>query len=85
MESRFGAAGYGDGASESGEPEPEGARLLGREAIVVAREIAIDSIRQRTRELAAELWPWLHLPSVADFLNEADGWLATERGGCAAE
>ncbi len=60
-------------------PEPEGASLLGREAIAAARDIHIESIRQRTRELAAELRPWLHLPSVADFLNEADGWLATDR------
>lgn len=66
-------------------PGHEGARLLGREAIVVAREIHIESIRQRTRELAAELQSWLHLPSVADFVNEADGWLATERGSGAAE
>lgn len=61
-------------------PEPEGASLLGIEAIAAARDIHIESIRQRTRELTAELRPWLHLPSVADFLNEADGWLETERG-----
>jgi hypothetical protein len=53
--------------------EPEGASLLGNEAIAAARDMRIESIRQRTRDLATELW--LHLPSVADFLNEADSWL----------
>ena len=38
----------------------------------------IESIWQRTRDLATELRLWLHLPSVADFLNEADSWLAQE-------
>lgn len=56
-------------------PEPEGASLLGSEAIAAARDIGIESIRQRTRDLMAELRPWLHLPTVAEFLNEAGGWL----------
>jgi hypothetical protein len=61
-------------------PEPEGASLLGREAIAAARDMRIESIRQRTRDLATELQPWLHLPNVAEFLNEADSWLAQEWG-----
>ncbi|MGH8077085.1 MAG: hypothetical protein ACREPE_07145, partial [Lysobacter sp.] len=56
-------------------PEPEGASLLGSEAIAAARYMRIESIRQRTRDLATELRPWLHLPIVAEFLNEADIWL----------
>jgi hypothetical protein len=61
-------------------PEPEGASVLGRQAIAAARDMRIESIRQRTRDLATELRPWLHLPSVADFLNEADSWLAQQWG-----
>jgi len=59
-------------------PEPEGASLLGNEAIAASRDMRIESIRQRTRDLATELRPWLHLPSVAKFLNEAESWLARE-------
>ncbi len=57
-------------------PEPEGASQLGSEAIEAARDMRIESIRQRTRDLATELRPWLHLSTVAKFLNEADSWLA---------
>lgn len=62
-------------------PEPEGAGLLGSEAIAAARDMRIESIRQRTRDLATELRPWFHLPTVAEFLNEADSWLARGWGG----
>ena len=62
-------------------PEPEGASLLGGEAIAAARDMRIESIRQRTHDLATKLRPWLHLPTVADFLNEADSWLARGWGG----
>ena len=60
---------------KNGKPEPEGAGLLGCEAIATVREMHIESIRQRARELAAELRPWLHLPKVGEFINEADSWL----------
>jgi hypothetical protein len=62
-------------------PEPEGASLLGSETIAAARGMRIESIHQRTRDLATELRPWLHLPRVAEFLNEADNWLASTRTG----
>ncbi|MGB9279697.1 MAG: hypothetical protein WCB57_06350 [Pseudonocardiaceae bacterium] len=52
-------------------PEPEGAGLLGSAAIAATRDIRIESIRQRTHDLVTELRPWLHLPTVAKFLNEA--------------
>jgi transcriptional regulator with XRE-family HTH domain len=53
-------------------PAPEGAGLLGSEAITATRGLHIESIRQRSRDLATDLRPWLHLPQVAEFLNEVD-------------
>jgi hypothetical protein len=61
-------------------PQPEGASLLGRQAIAATRDMCIESIRQRTHDLATELRPWLHLPSVAEFLDEANSWVAQEWG-----
>ncbi|MGH4016809.1 MAG: hypothetical protein ACRDSL_23325 [Pseudonocardiaceae bacterium] len=65
------------------QPEPEGASALGTEAIDAVRYLRIESIQQRTRELAMALRPWRHLPTVADFLNEVSQWLATAWDGSA--
>lgn len=64
--------------------EPEGASELGTQAIDAVRYLRIESIQQRTRELAIALRPWQHLPTVADFLNNASRWLATTWDGSAA-
>ncbi|MGH3815750.1 MAG: hypothetical protein ACRDUV_25425 [Pseudonocardiaceae bacterium] len=60
--------------------EAEGASELGTQAIEAVRDLRIESIQQRTRELAVALRPWRHLPTVADFLNEVSRWLATSDG-----
>lgn len=62
-------------------PEPEGASLLGSEAITATRGLHIESIRQRSRDLATDLRPWLHLPQVAEFINEVDSWRGQGPGG----
>ncbi len=63
------------------QPEPEGASALGVEALAAVRYQRIESIQQRTRELAMALRPWRHLRNVADFLDDASTWLTTDRGG----
>lgn len=65
------------------QPEPEGASVVGNEAIDAVRYLRIESIQQRTRELAMALRPWRHLPIVAHFLNDASSWLATKLDGSA--
>jgi tetratricopeptide (TPR) repeat protein len=65
-------------------PEPEGASALGAEAVAAARHLRIESIQQRTRELVAALRSWRHLPTVANFLDDASSWLATKWYGTAA-
>jgi tetratricopeptide (TPR) repeat protein len=66
------------------QPEPEGASALGTEAVDAVRYLRIESIQQRTRELAAALRPWRHLPTVKDFLDGASQWLASTWDGSAA-
>jgi len=61
--------------------EPEGASALGAEALNAIRHQRIESIQQRTRELASALWPWRHLPTVADFLADVSSWLASQWDG----
>jgi transcriptional regulator with XRE-family HTH domain len=60
------------------QPEPEGASALGAEALNAVRYQRIESIQQRTRELAIALRPWRHLPTVADFLADVSGWLTAK-------
>lgn len=65
-------------------PEPEGASALGADALIAIRYQRIESIQQRTRELAIALRPWQHLPTVADFLADVSGWLTAKWDGSAA-
>ncbi len=53
-------------------------------SVAAARHLRIESIRQRTRGLTAALRSWRHLPTVADFLDDASSWLATKWYGSAA-
>ncbi|MCA1602156.1 MAG: hypothetical protein LC776_11110 [Acidobacteria bacterium] len=66
------------------QPEPEGASALGAEALNAVRYQRIESIQQRTRELAIALRPWRHLPTVADFLADVSSWLTAKWDGSAA-
>ncbi|MBV9141113.1 MAG: hypothetical protein JO115_09365 [Pseudonocardiales bacterium] len=59
-------------------PEPEGASALGAQAVAAVRYLRIESIQQRTRELATALRPWQHLPTVTNFLDDVSSWLATK-------
>ncbi|MGH3885254.1 MAG: hypothetical protein ACRDSZ_01585, partial [Pseudonocardiaceae bacterium] len=65
------------------QPEPEGASALGVEALNAVRHQRIESIQQRTRELASALRPWRHLPTVADFLADVSSWLTSKWDGSA--
>lgn len=66
------------------QPEPEGASALGVEALNAVRHQRIESIQQRTRELASTLRPWRHLPTVAGFVADVSSWLMSQWDGSAA-
>lgn len=59
-------------------PDIERAAVLAREAMTISSGNRIESIKQRTRSLVAEMAPWSAEPAIAAIIDEADVWLSEE-------